>query len=77
MSRSPPPPCNGCHVNGAGGRIEPPVLTGQHHAYLAAQLTAYKNGQCKNDVYRRMRAIAAELPAEEIEALSRYYRGVE
>ncbi len=64
-------------MNGSGGPIETPVLTGQHRVYLTTQLMAYKNGQRKNDVYRRMRAIAAELSNEEIEALSRYYQGVE
>ncbi len=71
------PSCNGCHVNGSGGPIETPVLTGQHRVYLAAQLLAYKNRQRNNDVYQRMRAIAARLSNEEIEALSRYYQGVE
>lgn len=71
------PACNSCHVNAAGGPIETPVLTGQHRVYLATQLAAYKNGQRKNDVYRRMRAIAAQLSDEEIEALARYYQGVE
>ena len=69
------PACNSCHVNGAGGPIETPVLTGQHHQYLAAQLRAYKNGQRRNDVYQRMRNIARGLSDEEIEALARYYQG--
>ena len=70
------PSCNSCHVNGAGGPIEAPVLTGQHHQYLAAQLRAYRSGERRNDVYRRMRDIAGALTEEEIEALSRYYQGV-
>jgi cytochrome c553 len=70
------PACNSCHVNGSGGPIETPILTGQDHLYLAAQLRAFKTGQRKNDVYRRMRAIAAQLDDREIEGLSRYYEGV-
>lgn len=70
------PACNGCHVNGAGGPIETPILTGQHHVYLANQLRMYKAGQRGNDVYRRMRTIAGRLSEEEIEALARYYQGV-
>lgn len=70
------PSCNSCHVDGAGGPIETPVLTGQHHQYLAAQLRAYRAGQRRNDVYRRMRNIAGQLTDEEIEALALYYQGV-
>ena len=70
------PACNSCHVNGSGGPIETPVLTGQHHQYLAAQLRAYRAGQRRNDVYQRMRNIAGALTEEEIEALANYYQGV-
>jgi cytochrome c553 len=70
------PSCNSCHVNGSGGPIETPILTGQHHLYLENQLKAYKSGQRRNDVYRRMRTIAGQLSDEEIEALARYYQGV-
>jgi cytochrome c553 len=69
------PACNSCHVNGSGGPIEAPVLTGQHHQYLAGQLRAYRDGQRRNDVYQRMRIIAAQLSDEEIEALAIYYQG--
>ena len=70
------PACDGCHVPGAGGPIETPVITGQNQAYLAAQLRAFKGGERQNDVYRRMRAIAGKLSEEEIDELARYYRGV-
>ena len=70
------PACDGCHVPGAGGPIETPVITGQNQAYLAAQLRAFKSGERQNDVYRRMRAIAGKLSEEEIDELARYYRGV-
>ena len=70
------PACNGCHLNGTGGPIETPVLSGQNHVYLANQLRLYKADQRRNDVYRRMRQIASQLSDEEIEALARYYQGV-
>lgn len=70
------PACDSCHVPGAGGPIETPVITGQNQAYLAAQLRAFKEGGRQNDVYQRMRAIAGKLSEEEIDALARYYRGV-
>jgi len=70
------PACDGCHVPGAGGPIETPVITGQNQAYLAAQLHAFKGGERQNDVYRRMRAIAGKLSDDEIDQLARYYRGV-
>ena len=70
------PACDSCHVQGYGGPIETPVLTGQNRAYLEAQLLAYKAGTRQNDVYRRMRDIAARLTKEEIALLARYYQGV-
>ena len=70
------PACDACHVPGAGGPIETPVITGQNQAYLAAQLRAFKGGERQNDVYRRMRAIAGKLSEDEIDELARYYRGV-
>ena len=70
------PACNSCHVNGSGGPIETPVLTGQHHQYLSAQLRAYRSGLRRNDVYQRMRNISRALTEEEIEALAVYYQGV-
>jgi cytochrome c553 len=70
------PACNSCHVNGSGGPIETPTLSGQHRIYLENQLKAYRSGQRRNDVYQRMRAIARELTDEEITQLARYYQGV-
>jgi len=70
------PACASCHVNGAGGPTETPILTGQDHSYLEAQMLAFKHGQRRNDVYRRMRSIAEALNDEEIAALARYYQGV-
>lgn len=70
------PACDSCHATGSGGPIETPVLTGQDRTYLAAQLRLYRDGQRSNDVYRRMRAISAQLSDYEIDQLARYYEGV-
>lgn len=70
------PACNSCHVQGSGGPVETPVLTGQNRIYLANQLQLYKTGERTNDVYRRMRDIAEQLTDHEIEQLARYYEGV-
>jgi cytochrome c553 len=67
------PPCAACHRAGAGGPIETPVLSEQSADYLAAQLQLYAKGERRNDVYGRMRTIAAQLSPAEITGLSRYY----
>ena len=69
------PACNDCHATGVGGPLETPTLGGQHHEYLAAQLRLYASAQRHNDVYQRMRAIAAKLSEPEIDAVARYYEG--
>lgn len=70
------PACNSCHGNAAGGPIETPVLTGQHHEYLAGQLRAYREGRRANDVDERMRNVARQLTDDEIDAVARYYEGI-
>lgn len=69
------PACMSCHVNGVGGPIETPTITGQNADYLLAQLNAYAEGTRKNDVYGRMRSIAAKLTPREREQLARYFEG--
>ena len=69
------PPCESCHARGSGGPPEAPVIAGQNAAYIAAQLHAYKTGQRRNDVYRRMRDIAGRLSDDEISRLSETYQG--
>jgi cytochrome c553 len=68
------PPCASCHRPGAGGPIEAPILSEQGKDYLVAQLKAYASGERRNDVYGRMRLIAARLTAAEIDGLATYYR---
>ena len=51
-----------------------PILAEQHHEYLVQQLRMYASGQRRNDVYARMRTIAAKLTSDEINGLAGYYR---
>jgi cytochrome c553 len=67
------PPCAACHRPGSGGPIEAPILAEQGRDYLAEQLRMYASGERRNDVYARMRVIAAQLTPGEIDGLSRYY----
>jgi cytochrome c553 len=67
------PPCAACHRPGSGGPIEAPILAEQGREYLAQQLRMYASGERRNDVYARMRVIAAKLTPAEIDGLSRYY----
>lgn len=69
------PACLSCHVSGSGGPIETPVIVGQSHDYILAQLNAYANGTRKNDVYGRMREISRKLTPEERDALATYFEG--
>ena len=67
-------PCSACHRQGSGGPIETPVLAEQREEYLAAQLRMFASGQRQNDIYGRMRMIAAKLTDTEIAGLAAYYR---
>ncbi len=67
------PACNSCHGATAGGPIESPTIKNQNRDYLAAQLRAFKTGQRRNDIYTRMRSVAAKLNDREIEKLATYY----
>src|SRR5213076_1040547 len=68
------PPCAACHRAGAGGPIETPVLSEQTQEYIVQQLKSYASGERRNDVYARMRTIAAKLTPNEIDGLAAYYR---
>jgi cytochrome c553 len=70
------PACAACHGARAGGPIETPTLAGQREEYLLAQLQAYAKGERHNDVYARMRGIAAKLKPEEMARIARYYAGL-
>jgi cytochrome c553 len=68
------PPCASCHRAGSGGPIETPVLAEQGHEYFIQQLRTFASGQRRNDLYARMRTVAAQLTPGEIEGLAAYYR---
>lgn len=68
------PPCASCHRPGSGGPVETPILSEQGDDYLVAQLTSYAAGKRRNDVYGRMRSIAAQLSEAEMKGLASYYR---
>jgi cytochrome c553 len=67
------PPCAACHRPSAGGPIETPILTEQGRDYMVRQLQLYASGERQNDVYARMRTIAARLTQAEINGLAGYY----
>ena len=67
-------PCKVCHGNGGVGTMrDGPAIAGQHRDYLVTTLQNYKNGTRANDVYSRMRMIAASLTDDEIDALAEYF----
>ena len=68
------PPCASCHRPGSGGPIESPILAEQGEDYVVRQLKLYASGERRNDVYGRMRTIAAKLTSSEIDGLAAYYR---
>jgi len=68
------PPCASCHRPGSGGPIETPILAEQQNEYFVRQLQDYASGKRRNDVYGRMRLIAAQLTEAEMKALAAYYR---
>ena len=69
------PSCMGCHgPNGAGIPGQYPALGGQYAEYTASQLTAFRQGDRKNNP--AMTAIAAKLSDIEIKALADYIAGL-
>ena len=54
--------------------IETPILAEQGQEYIVRQLKLYASGERRNDVYGRMRIIAAKLTPGEIDGLAAYYR---
>jgi len=68
------PPCAGCHgLNGEGSIVDVPALAGQNTSYFITTMTAYREDERTNDIYRRMRFIARELSEKEIKELADYY----
>ena len=66
--------CASCHGrDGRGGQFDHPALAGQYPEYFIYTLTEFKEEDRTNDIYSRMRHVAAALTEEEIEALAGYY----
>ena len=73
------PACTGCHApDGRGNDLAGfPQLNGQHAAYVAKQLTDFREGNRTNDGDAMiMRSIAAKLSNKDIEAVSSYIQGL-
>lgn len=73
------PACTGCHNPSGLGNAEAgfPHLGGQHAAYTAKQLTAFREGDRTNDGDAMiMRSIAAKLSNKDIAAISSYIEGL-
>ncbi len=67
--------CHGPQGNGMG-LAGFPDISGQHAAYTAAQLKAFRAGTRHNDMNGMMRDIATKLTDEDIEILSNYIAGL-
>ncbi len=72
------PSCMSCHgPTGAGNPAAGyPAVSGQHAAYTAAQLKAFKSEQRTNDAGAVMRGIAAKMTNADIEAVAGYIQGL-
>ena len=72
------PACMACHgPNGSGNPAAMyPALAGQHGAYTALQLKAYKAEERSNDDKSIMRSVASRLTNKEIETLADYIQGL-
>lgn len=72
------PACMACH--GPAGTGNPaagfPSLAGQHAAYTAIQMRAYRSGERNNDRAAMMRQISSRITDAEIEAVSSYIQGL-
>lgn len=67
--------CHGPQGNGMG-LANFPDISGQHSAYVKAQLEAFRSGVRNNDPNGMMRDIAKRLTDEDIEILSKYVAGL-
>ncbi len=73
------PACIACHgpAGGGNGPAGWPAVAGQHAAYTAAQLTAYRGKLRTTDGdTQMMRNVAAGLSDEDIQAVSSYIQGL-
>lgn len=71
------PACGGCHgPAGAGIPAQFPRLAGQYAEYVAAQLTAFREGKRTNDMNGVMRGVAAHMNDGQIRAVAEYAAGL-
>jgi cytochrome c553 len=72
------PACMACHgPTGSGNPAAAyPALGGQHAAYTAAQLKAFKAEQRANDAGAVMRTISSKMTNAEIDAVAGYIQGL-
>ena len=71
------PACAGCHgPAGAGIPAQFPRLSGQFAEYIAAQLTAFREGRRTNDRNGVMRGVAAHMNDGQIRAVAEYAAGL-
>jgi len=70
--------CTACHgPTGAGISTSAyPAVSGQHSAYVEAQLQKFADGSRNNDPNRMMRDIAAKLSKDEMAAVASYMQGL-
>jgi cytochrome c553 len=67
-------PCASCHgPRGEGAIIDVPAIAGQNVKYFVNTMKDYAKGKRANDIYSRMRIIAAALTRDEINELAVYY----
>lgn len=72
------PACIGCHgPRGEGlAQAKYPALSGQHPAYIKAQLEAFRSGTRDNDPNGMMRDVSKKLTDDDIRILSQYVAGL-
>ncbi|MFM4728636.1 cytochrome c [Aeromonas caviae] len=70
--------CTACHGPRGSGveQAKYPSLSGQHPAYIKAQLTAFRSATRDNDPNGMMRDVAKKLTDQDIEAISKYVAGL-
>jgi cytochrome c553 len=71
------PACAGCHGPAGAGIPAPfPRVSGQFAVYVAAQLTAFREGKRTNDRNGVMRGVAAHMNDGQIRAVAEYAAGL-
>ncbi len=72
------PACLACHSpDGVGNFLmNVPALSGQHSAYVVAQLQAYASGTRTTDHNKMMETIAARLTPADMQAVASYIEGL-